>query len=227
MDDEIIDLDDEEPRRIIRKNRTRARFSKREITELFISVVVVSFAFSFIFAEDMMFLLKGEVAPLVISFIAVGLGLSLHELGHKFMAQRYGLLAEFRMYKEGLMLALILVIASGGSFIFAAPGAVYISNIYGFRIPRSVDGITSLIGPVVNIFLGIIFFIGLMVSAIAGIGGFLLDLCIYGLIINLWLAFFNMIPFPPLDGHAVMKWNPLIWGIVTVPLFLGFIFLLF
>jgi Zn-dependent protease len=220
MPDEITDLDNREPL----NESMIGRFSKREITELSISIVVMSLAFSFIFADDMLFLLKGNIKPLVISFIVVGTSFVFHEMGHKFMAQRYGMWAEFRMWTGGLMLALFLAIASMGKFVFAAPGAV---QIYGYNISPRVNGITSLIGPVINILLGIVFLSGLIVLTIAGAGGFLVELCLYGLIINLWLAAFNMMPVPPFDGHAVMRWNPLIWGVIAVPLFLMMVLFFF
>lgn len=201
-----------------------SRFSRRELIELSISIVVMSLAFSFIFADDMLFLLKGNIKPLVISFIVVGTSFVFHEMGHKFMAQRYGLWAEFRMWTEGLMLALFLAIASMGKFVFAAPGAV---QIYGINISPRVNGITSLTGPVINIILGVVFFSGLIILTIAGAGDFLPELCVYGIIINLWLAAFNMIPVPPFDGYAVMKWNPVIWGVIAVPLFLTLILFFF
>ena len=232
MPDEVIDLDHEEYSKnfgIYEQHAQdspgpAARFSKRELTELSISIVVMSIAFSFIFADDMMFLFRGEISPLAISFIVVGTAFVFHEMGHKFMAQRYGLWAEFRMWKEGLLLALILPIITAGNFVFAAPGAVHIS---GANISRKVDGITSLAGPVINILLGVIFFACLVMLIIIGIEGFLWNLCAYGLIINLWLAAFNLLPFPPLDGHAIMRWNPLVWGIIAVPLFLIFVLLFF
>jgi Zn-dependent protease len=33
-----------------------------------------------------------------------------------------------------------------------------------------------------------------------------------GAMINLQLAFFNLIPFPPLDGSKIVRWNPALWG---------------
>jgi Zn-dependent protease len=32
-----------------------------------------------------------------------------------------------------------------------------------------------------------------------------------GAYINTWLAIFNLIPFSPLDGMAVFKWNKVAW----------------
>ena len=30
--------------------------------------------------------------------------------------------------------------------------------------------------------------------------------------VNLWLAIFNMLPIPPLDGSKVLSWNKVIWA---------------
>jgi Zn-dependent protease len=32
-----------------------------------------------------------------------------------------------------------------------------------------------------------------------------------------------MIPIPPLDGSKVLSWNPLVYGVVAVPLFIAVI----
>jgi len=41
-----------------------------------------------------------------------------------------------------------------------------------------------------------------------------------GFMVNLWLAAFNMLPFPPLDGGKVLSWNPIIWALVAIPLWI-------
>jgi len=197
----------------------QSTFSEREITELAISVGVMSIAFSFLFAGDIAYLFEGNMLPLVQSFIIVCTAFVLHELAHKFTARRYGLWAEYRMWVEGLMFALILPIITMGHLIFAAPGAVYIT---GRHLSKKEDGIISLTGPVTNILLIIIFLIGFIISAalFPGTDGFLTTLCLYGVLVNLILAAFNMLPLPPLDGAAVMKWSPLIWGVIAMPLFM-------
>ncbi len=46
----------------------------------------------------------------------------------------------------------------------------------------------------------------------------------YGLMINMWIAFFNLIPFGPLDGAKIIRWNPLVWGIlIAIPVFFMFL----
>ncbi|MBL7055467.1 site-2 protease family protein [Candidatus Woesearchaeota archaeon] len=139
----------------------------------------------------------------IISFITVGTGFLLHELGHKFVAQRYGCFAEFRSFDQMLFLAIIM---SFFGFIFAAPGAVMISGPVG--VIR--NGKISVAGPIVNIILALVF-LSMLFSFPTGI---LKIVAFYGFFINSWLALFNMIPVWNLDGSKVLKWNKKVYGIV-------------
>src|SRR2546428_11783444 len=56
---------------------------------------------------------------------AVGAGVGLQEIIHNFVAQRYGLWAEFRYNLRGLLLAFVFAFFG---FIFGAPGATWISG---------------------------------------------------------------------------------------------------
>ncbi len=191
-------------------------FSKREIKEMGISVVVLSVVFS-----------SFTIASVMYSFIAVGFGFVFHELAHRFMAQRYGFHAEYRMWVKGLLFALFLAVMSGGSFVFAAPGAVVISG----AIPRDKHGKIALAGPVVNVVLVLVFSIILFVAGIFSIIGFgaeiLFMICSYGILVNLFLAAFNMLPFPPMDGASVFAWNKFVWAITGIPLILLMFSLMF
>jgi len=171
-------------------------------------------------------LMDGDLPLLTIvglSFVAVCTGFLLHELGHKIVAQRYGCWAEFRVWRWGLTMALVFALVSGGRFIFAAPGAVYIASIAGqlgggHELSRKEHGLISLAGPMVNITLAVIFLF------FTGFGGFL-EFSILGFWVNSWLAAFNLLPFGPLDGRKVLSWNPLVWAGITIPLW-AIIFLL-
>ncbi len=190
-------------------------FSERELKEIGISVIVLSIVFS-----------DFTITSIMYSFIAVGFAFVFHELGHRFVARRYGFHAEYRMWVNGLILALFLAIMSGGSFIFAAPGAVFIGGI----IPRDKYGKIALAGPMVNVILAMIFLFILFVAGVFTIAGFgiglLLVICLQSIIVNLFLAAFNMLPFPPLDGASVIAWNRWVWAIVEIPLILVMLFLM-
>ncbi|MEA3255549.1 MAG: site-2 protease family protein [Candidatus Altiarchaeota archaeon] len=189
-------------------------FSRRELGEMAVSVVVLSLVFS-----------DYTVESVIYSFIAVGFGFVFHELGHRFVARRYGLHAEYRMWVNGLVFALFLSVASGGGFVFAAPGAVYISGI----ISRDKHGKIALAGPIVNVFLAvtsIIFLVSLVIVGVSLIPDSVFNILYMISIINLFLAAFNMLPFPPLDGASVIAWNKWVWAIIEVPLVIVMFFLM-
>ncbi len=83
----------------------------------------------------------------------------------------------------------------------------------------------------VNIILSVIFAIILFIAGVSIILGFgasiLLRICVQSIIVNLFLAAFNLLPFPPLDGASVLAWNKLVWAVIEVPLLLMMLSLMF
>jgi len=135
-------------------------------------------------------------------------------MSHKIVAQRFGSWAEFRMSPFMLFLMLFLVYEYG--ILFAAPGAVM---IYGGNVGRRENGRISLAGPLSNLLLGIAFFFLLSEQ------GILYEIGKYGVIINITLALFNMIPFGIFDGRKVWDWNkPVYIGMVIAALVLLYFF---
>lgn len=164
-------------------------FTDQEIRELLLSIGILTFAFAKVLGgwEDLVFLLLP-------SFIAVFTGFFLHEMGHKFMAQSYGLMSEFRMSMQGLMLALVTSLMG---FLIAAPGAVMIT---GYPT-REQTGKTAFAGPGVNVAIALIAF---PFSFLGGWIGFTALLVVF---INSFLGLFNLIPIHPLDGEKIIKWS--------------------
>lgn len=152
------------------------------------------------------------------SLIAVGLGFLFHELMHRSVARKFGCFAEYRMWLWALALALILSFASRGEFVFAAPGAVYItpmtlSPYVSAKQMQKIYGLISLSGPIANMILAFVFY---LMSNIQ-VNWFLTVVSKMGFTVNLWLAAFNLIPLPPFDGSKVIKWNPVIWSVIAIP----------
>ena len=162
----------------------------------------------------------------LLTMMIIGTGFLGHELAHKFTAQRYGAWAEFKLWTIGAVMAIVFSLIPPGTFVFAAPGAVYIasrSSYIGDVMDRKTNGVISLMGPLVNIAAAGIF--GLAYAALSVlhvgivIGGF--NPLLWAVFINLWLASFNMIPFFILDGQKVLTWNRLVWSLITIPLWIG------
>ena len=179
------------------------KFTAREIRDIIISLLVISLAFAYIInGRD----LDATISSFGYMVVVVGFGFVLHELAHKFAAIRFGYWAEYKMWFQGLILALV---TSYFGFVFAAPGAVY---IHGYNIKPSENGKISLAGPATNIILALLF---LMLMPLASQYG-LLGVAVLGATINSFLAVFNLIPLVVLDGAKIFRWNPLIWVISMV-----------
>ncbi len=178
---------------------------KTEVIHLLISWITITLAFSI----DSIYLgINRFFTSFSILLLVLGLGFVLHELGHRTVARSMGLIAFYRAWIPGLLIALGLALASAGRFVFAAPGAVYIG---GRPITRKENGLISIAGPAVNILLGLLF-LWIMLST----GGVMRLVGYYGAYTNFFLGAFNLIPIPPLDGYKVMVWNPIVWLIAIL-----------
>lgn len=189
-------------------------FSQKEVRDILVAWAALALAFTIAYSGGLLggavFGAGGLVLLFVVSFVAVGSGFVLHELMHKFTAERYGYWAEFRIWVMGIVLALI---TSTLGFIFAAPGATYIS---GNNVSVRQYGIISLAGPATNVMIAIIF---LLVRTVGT--GIVYDIGLIGFPVNLFLATFNMVPIMPLDGAKVFRWSKLLWVVTFVPLLLS------
>lgn len=184
----------------------RVTTSETEIRDLIKAWLAISAAFAVLLGGPV--LSSKFYSAFVISSLTVGIGFLLHELGHKFAAQRYGCFAEFRSFDVMLVLAVIM---SFFGFVFAAPGAVMISGPVGVRR----NGKISLAGPLVNIALAAIFLAALLVvkNPLAS------SISFYGYTVNSWLALFNMLPFWNFDGAKILRWSKLAFGIAVAASF--------
>ncbi|MBO6109671.1 MAG: site-2 protease family protein [Methanobrevibacter sp.] len=185
------------------------KFTLSEVRDLLIAFFFISLCFGILYSgRDMNAL--ANILPMVM--VGVGLGFILHELGHKFVSMRHGYWAEFKIWPQGILFALV---TSFFGFVFAAPGAVY---TYANYITDEINGKISVAGPVVNIILALIF---LLIATWVYRSAFtdqnaltIFIVCTLGYSINSYLAVFNMLPIGNLDGSKVMRWNFGIWIIV-------------
>ncbi|MCL5008054.1 MAG: site-2 protease family protein [Candidatus Marsarchaeota archaeon] len=180
---------------------------KREIKEIVIADIVLTIAFSFTLLGGIENLTGYSALMNLLLFIpisAVGVTLSfvLHELMHKFVAQRYGAIAGFQSSRSGLL----ITIATGlFGFLLGIPGA---TMIYADRFTKRQNGIVSLAGPATNF---VVFLAFLAIRVFGNPTGYLLELVSIVMFISILLAFFNMLPIMPLDGSKVLAWNPYVY----------------
>src|SRR6266700_7447440 len=111
------------------KTPVLSRVSSRELTALLTALAVLSISFSVQYLLPLQTLnIVQYLEILSLTAVIVGTGFLAHELAHKFTAEKYGCWAEFKLWTYGALMALLFAFVSGGTFVFAAPGAVYIAS---------------------------------------------------------------------------------------------------
>ncbi|MFH0949060.1 MAG: site-2 protease family protein [Candidatus Aenigmatarchaeota archaeon] len=189
---------------------------------LHISVAAIALALAFTIARFSVNIFGTSMNEIVIiflmSFITVSIGFIFHELGHRLVAKRFGYAAEFKIWPVGIILALGV---SFFGFVFAAPGAVmiYSKRIENMKIAIKKYGLISLSGPLTNVILAAAFLAMNLFSPS--------QLFELGFSINVFLALFNSLPVPPLDGSKIFAWNKGIWAALFVVLIVLFTFIRF
>ena len=193
--------------------RRQAHFtvSRTEITHLVIAFLVLSLDFAILQSQFRvgsglsLVSFSGLLSGLAFGATAGLTGFVAHEMAHKVSAQRYGFWAEFRLSPTGLFLSLV---TSLFGFLLAAPGATVVDGMGDLR----EWGRTSLAGPAMNLVEATAFLGGSLVGAFVlrsfDVWSFLLLLTFF----NAWFATFNLLPFGPLDGRKVFRWNRAVWG---------------
>jgi len=158
-----------------------------------------------------------ETAIITIFFLIILLfSVIIHELAHGYVAYSLGdptAKYEGRLTLNplkhldlfGSIILPILLFIAGSPFLFGWAKPVPI-NPYNFRDKKYGEIKVSIAGPLSNFSLAIFF--GLILRFLpAGIVAYNQGIAIalgYIVSINIWLAFFNLIPIPPLDGSWIL-----------------------
>jgi len=102
-----------------------------------------------------------------------------------------------------ILVPLIMAIVPGGViFGWAKPVPYNPFNLHG----RYDEVKVALAGPATNIVIAGLFSLMLRISStgIFVFSEFVVGILVFGIVINVWLAFFNLVPIPPLDGSKLL-----------------------
>ncbi len=137
-------------------------------------------------------------------FLGVLIGFVGHELMHRMVAVRHGYHARFIAYIPGLLATLASGFIPG--LVILAPGYVAVSTYSYLARPGHGVYLSVAAGPAFNI----------AVSALALAASIPLEDAAAAYMrvvawVNAWMAFFNLLPVPPLDGSKIIRWNTGLW----------------
>ena len=158
----------------------------------------------------------------VLLIVVLILSVVVHEVAHAWQARREGDLTADRLGRItlnplphldpiGSIVVPLVLHFTGSGFLFGWAKPVPV-NPANYRSPVWGDIRVSMAGIVANIGLAILSTFGLAIALKAqttlgpmgGITTLAAQAAYYGVLINLVLAFFNLIPLPPLDGSHVL-----------------------
>lgn len=166
------------------------------------------------------------IRHLLISALPILIAITFHEVSHGFVAYKLGdptakMLGRLTLNPlvhidifGTIILPIMLIVLTDGRFVFGYAKPVPI-NPMNFKNPRKDMAISAAAGPVTNILLAVLSFLiwKTVLTPLAGVSPeavadkVLRPLTLIfqaGIVINVVLASFNMIPIPPLDGGRVL-----------------------
>ncbi len=150
----------------------------------------------------------------IFSIIVLIFSVIVHEVAHGYTAYKFGDLTAkyqgrltFNPIKHidplgSIILPFIMSLLPGGLILgWAKPVPI---NPYNFKNRKLGEFATSFAGPLSNIIIATVFILVIRFSDVLGLSSVFVELSLVVVMINSVLAFFNLIPIPPLDGYRIV-----------------------
>ena len=151
-----------------------------------------------------------HIAMVVVLIISV----VIHEMAHGFAADWLGdptarlqgrLSPNPLVHLDPFMSVILpgLLIFSGSPILFGAAKPVPY-NPYNFTNQKWGEAIVAAAGPASNIAIAVLFAVIIRFADALSLSETFVLLCLQVIILNIFLAFFNLVPSPPLDGSKIL-----------------------
>ncbi|MFH1063488.1 MAG: hypothetical protein V1729_00240 [Candidatus Woesearchaeota archaeon] len=166
---------------------------------LLISIIVIAFIFSFREWGVEKFDPSTGFQNLLITLILVVITFLVREVAHRTVATWMGYRSQYKAWILGLVIGLVIAFLSNGRMPFIAAGALVITHLPIHRLGKAYYALSmkhlgwiALAAPIANMMFAV-----LIKTINLGLGWPLLEKL---MMINIWIALFDMIPVPPFNG---------------------------
>ena len=151
-----------------------------------------------------------QIAMIIILILSV----VIHEMAHGYMANWLGdptarlqgrLSANPLVHLDPMMSVILpgILLVTGSPFLFGAAKPVPY-NPYNLRNQKWGEAMVAAAGPAANIGIAIIFGVLVRLAGSLNLSEAFISLSIQIIMLNFFLAFFNLVPIPPLDGSKIL-----------------------
>lgn len=215
----------------------KLHFNRSELNQLIISILLLSFCFSFRWSGE--FSVNNWLSAFISSFFILSLIFFIKLIVQKKVAEKFDCEIKYSNWTGGMLLALLTTVGTLGFLIWAAPGAIKIRIKHQFRLGKANNNVHP--GPRE---FAIISLSGILVYfAFALIGKlFFIENSMFFeklILIGSYLSIFNLIPFvhspfrskfqtiPHLEGSWIFFGSRPLWILSSVFILLGIIGFIF
>ncbi len=151
-----------------------------------------------------------QIAMIVILIISV----IIHEMAHGYAANWLGdptarlqgrLSANPLVHLDPMMSVILpgLLLVTGSPILFGAAKPVPY-NPYNFTNQKWGEAIVAAAGPAANLAIAMVFALLIRFSEVLSLSESFITLAFSVIMLNIFLAFFNLVPIPPLDGSKIL-----------------------
>ena len=150
----------------------------------------------------------------IVIIVALIISIILHEMAHGYAANALGdptARLQGRLSPNPLVHIDILGSIIIPAFLFLSQAGILFGwakpvpyNPYNLSNQRWGEALVALAGPATNILLAVIFSVIVRLGDTLGLSATFIELSWYIVYVNILLAMFNMLPFPPLDGSKIL-----------------------
>ncbi len=178
------------------------RFSLKELRDILIALLVVTFAFAYDDKQEA-FVLSYWLFNFLKVFFIVFLVFVVHETSHKLFGLSLGIRTEYKLWPLGIYITLLSTfLFQGKVYILLAGGVTFyhmtVQRLGHFRYGLNLlsCGLIGAIGPLSNLIMATFW-------ETLALNGIMPDLFHQMTFINLYYAVFSMLPVPNLDGISL------------------------